>query len=172
MRRQTARLEWAIDHALGEAAAVRYPRRVAGAPVFSKRDAARRVRTSWGIIEIHDSRRSPRETIPKWRPRSARGRPCFFFGVGGRGLRSARTQWRRQDDDGADGRGAAASGQGYAEVHGFRTTHATDEVKSRIGLVSAEDGVYPWLTVREMLLFFADLYGVPGPSRRILGDFG
>jgi ABC-2 type transport system ATP-binding protein/sodium transport system ATP-binding protein len=28
-------------------------------------------------------------------------------------------------------------------------------------LVSANDGVYQWLTVREMLLFFADLYGVP-----------
>lgn len=55
---------------------------------------------------------------------------------------------------------------GYAEVHGFRTSEATDEVKSRIGLVSAEDGVYPWLTVREMLLFFADLYGVPAAAAR------
>ena len=36
-----------------------------------------------------------------------------------------------------------------------------DEVKSRVGLVSANDGVYPWLSVREMLLFFADLYGLP-----------
>jgi ABC-2 type transport system ATP-binding protein/sodium transport system ATP-binding protein len=51
--------------------------------------------------------------------------------------------------------------EGYAEVDGFRTSSANDEVKSRIGLVTAEDGVYPWLTVREMLLFFADLYGVP-----------
>jgi sodium transport system ATP-binding protein len=50
---------------------------------------------------------------------------------------------------------------GYAEVAGFRTSEAPDEVKSRIGLVSAGDGVYPWLSVREMLLFFADLYGVP-----------
>src|SRR5687768_4358845 len=49
---------------------------------------------------------------------------------------------------------------GYAEVDGFRTSGAPDEVKSRIGLVSAGDGVYPWLTVREMLMFFADLYGV------------
>jgi ABC-2 type transport system ATP-binding protein/sodium transport system ATP-binding protein len=49
---------------------------------------------------------------------------------------------------------------GYAEVAGFRTDDVPDEVKSRIGLVSASDGVYPWLTVREMLLFFADLYGV------------
>jgi ABC-2 type transport system ATP-binding protein/sodium transport system ATP-binding protein len=50
---------------------------------------------------------------------------------------------------------------GYAEVSGFRTDESTDEVKSRVGLVSASDGVYPWLSVREMLLFFADLYGVP-----------
>lgn len=49
---------------------------------------------------------------------------------------------------------------GYAEVGGFRTTNAPDEVKSQIGLVSASDGIYPWLTVREMLLFFADLYGL------------
>ncbi len=48
---------------------------------------------------------------------------------------------------------------GYTQVGGFRTSISPDEVKSRIGLVSANDGLYPWLTVREMLLFFADLYG-------------
>ena len=51
--------------------------------------------------------------------------------------------------------------EGYAEVAGFRTSQAPDEVKARLGLVCASDGVYPWLSVREMLLFFADLYGVP-----------
>jgi sodium transport system ATP-binding protein len=55
---------------------------------------------------------------------------------------------------------------GYAEVAGFRTSDSPDEVKSRVGLVSANDGVYPWLTVREMLLFFADLYGLPLPQAR------
>jgi ABC-2 type transport system ATP-binding protein/sodium transport system ATP-binding protein len=50
--------------------------------------------------------------------------------------------------------------RGYAEVGGFRTSDAPDDVKSQIGLVTASDGIYPWLTVREMLLFFADLYGV------------
>lgn len=49
---------------------------------------------------------------------------------------------------------------GYAEIGGYRTLDSPDEVKSRIGLVSASAGVYPWLTVREMLLFFADLYGL------------
>lgn len=50
---------------------------------------------------------------------------------------------------------------GYAEVGGFRSTTAPDEVKSRIGLVSTSAGLYQWLTPREMLLFFADLYSVP-----------
>lgn len=49
---------------------------------------------------------------------------------------------------------------GYADVGGFKNIDAPQEVKSRIGLVSANDGVYPWLTAREMLLFFADLYGM------------
>ena len=34
-------------------------------------------------------------------------------------------------------------------------------MKRRVGLVSANAGLYPGLTVREMLLFFADLYAVP-----------
>src|ERR1700704_5354387 len=55
---------------------------------------------------------------------------------------------------------------GYAEVAGFRTSNAPDEVKSRVGLVSANDGVYHWLTVREMLLFFADLYGLSSAQAR------
>ncbi|HEX2474403.1 MAG TPA: ATP-binding cassette domain-containing protein [Lacipirellulaceae bacterium] len=59
--------------------------------------------------------------------------------------------------------------EGFAEVAGFRTSEAPDEVKSRVGLVAASDGVYPWLSVREMLLFFADLYGLaPGKARENL----
>ena len=50
---------------------------------------------------------------------------------------------------------------GYAEVDGFRSTEVPNAVKARIGLVSASAGVYPWLTPRETLLFFADLYNVP-----------
>ena len=60
---------------------------------------------------------------------------------------------------------------GYAEVDGYRSTDVPDAVKARLGLVSASAGVYPWLTPRETLLFFADLYHVPpmrrwNPSRR------
>lgn len=49
---------------------------------------------------------------------------------------------------------------GYAEVDGVRTAEDPIAVKSRLGFVSANDGVYPWLSVREMWLYFADLYGV------------
>lgn len=51
---------------------------------------------------------------------------------------------------------------GYAEVSGLRSDQAPDEVKRRIGLVSTSAGLYQWLTPRELLLFFADLYGI-GP---------
>jgi sodium transport system ATP-binding protein len=50
---------------------------------------------------------------------------------------------------------------GQALVAGYSSAELPDEVKRRVGLVSSSAGLYPWLTVREMLLFFADLYGVP-----------
>jgi len=48
---------------------------------------------------------------------------------------------------------------GWATVAGYRSSDQPDEVKRRVGLVSASAGLYPHLSVREMLLFFADLYG-------------
>ncbi|MCA9134359.1 MAG: ATP-binding cassette domain-containing protein [Planctomycetales bacterium] len=50
---------------------------------------------------------------------------------------------------------------GYAEVGGIRTGPNSAAVRANIGMVSTNDGVYPWLTVREMLMYFADLYSVP-----------
>src|SRR5262245_63990385 len=50
---------------------------------------------------------------------------------------------------------------GRAAVAGYRSSEYPDEVKRRVGLVSASAGLYQQLSVREMLLFFADLYGVP-----------
>jgi ABC-2 type transport system ATP-binding protein/sodium transport system ATP-binding protein len=50
--------------------------------------------------------------------------------------------------------------EGFTEVDGVRTGTDPMAVKAKLGFVSANDGVYPWLTVREMLLYFADLYGV------------
>src|SRR4029077_8458554 len=48
-----------------------------------------------------------------------------------------------------------------AVVAGFPSTDFPDEAKRRVGLVSTTAGLYQWLTVREVLQFFADLYGVP-----------
>lgn len=56
--------------------------------------------------------------------------------------------------------GLLVPSSGFAEVAGFRTSEAPHEIKSRIGLVSASAGLYQWLTPRESLLFFADLYGL------------
>jgi sodium transport system ATP-binding protein len=50
---------------------------------------------------------------------------------------------------------------GQASVAGYASTRAPDEVKRRVGLVSASAGLYSGLSVRAMLLFFADLYAVP-----------
>ena len=51
--------------------------------------------------------------------------------------------------------------RGQASIAGFGSTEHPDEVKRRVGLVSANAGLYQALTAREMLLFFADLYAVP-----------
>jgi ABC-2 type transport system ATP-binding protein/sodium transport system ATP-binding protein len=52
---------------------------------------------------------------------------------------------------------------GFAAIAGHNSATEPDEVKRRVGLVSATAGLYQSLTVAEMLLFFADLYGV-GPA--------
>jgi ABC-2 type transport system ATP-binding protein/sodium transport system ATP-binding protein len=52
-----------------------------------------------------------------------------------------------------------SSGQAY--LAGHRATDSPELVKRSIGLVSTTAGLYQHLSVREMLLFFADLYDVP-----------
>src|SRR5262245_31058763 len=49
---------------------------------------------------------------------------------------------------------------GFAAIAGFRSVDFPDEVKRRVGLVAANAGLYQYLTPRELLLFFADLYGL------------
>jgi sodium transport system ATP-binding protein len=56
--------------------------------------------------------------------------------------------------------GLVQPSDGYAEVDGFRSAELPDEVKCRVGLVSTSAGLYQWLSPREMLRFFADLYGL------------
>src|SRR6058998_3744650 len=55
---------------------------------------------------------------------------------------------------------------GQASIAGYGSSEFPDEVKRRVGLVSASAGLYQGQTVRETLLFFADLYGVPQPAAR------
>lgn len=55
---------------------------------------------------------------------------------------------------------------GQAAIAGFGSSDHPDEVKRRVGFVSATAGLYLSLTVREMLLFFADLYAVPPADAR------
>ncbi len=49
---------------------------------------------------------------------------------------------------------------GHAAIAGWRSSEHPNEVKRYVGLVSTSAGLYQHLSVREMLLFFADLYGV------------
>lgn len=50
--------------------------------------------------------------------------------------------------------------EGFVEIEGLRTDHHASLIRHRLGLISTNDGVYPWLSVREMLMYFADLYAV------------
>jgi sodium transport system ATP-binding protein len=50
---------------------------------------------------------------------------------------------------------------GHAAIAGHWSSAFPDEVKRRVGYVPANAGLYQHLTVREMLRYFADLYGVP-----------
>jgi sodium transport system ATP-binding protein len=49
---------------------------------------------------------------------------------------------------------------GSVEVLGFDTRSAPQEVRRRVGVVTAEFGVYPRLTARENIAYFAQLSGV------------
>jgi ABC-2 type transport system ATP-binding protein/sodium transport system ATP-binding protein len=50
--------------------------------------------------------------------------------------------------------------KGYAEINGHRSDEQPNEVKRQVGFVSASAGVYQWLTGREMLAFFGEVYGL------------
>jgi sodium transport system ATP-binding protein len=56
--------------------------------------------------------------------------------------------------------GLLAPDEGRCTIDGFDVSSESNAVKSRIGCVTANDGLYAWLSVREILLFFADLYGL------------
>ena len=54
-----------------------------------------------------------------------------------------------------------APDNGSVEVLGFDTRTAPQEVRKRVGVVTADIGVYPRLTARENIAYFARLSGVP-----------
>jgi sodium transport system ATP-binding protein len=56
--------------------------------------------------------------------------------------------------------------EGVVEIGGVRTDKDASQIRRELGLISTNDGVYPWLTVREMLMYFADLYAVDVPVAR------
>ncbi|MBI1344849.1 ATP-binding cassette domain-containing protein [bacterium] len=57
--------------------------------------------------------------------------------------------------------GLLAPTSGDAIIGGARVSTNSDAVKQRIGLVSASSGLYQWLSPRETLSYFADLYQLP-----------
>ena len=60
---------------------------------------------------------------------------------------------------------------GFSEISGIRSDRDSDGVKRQVGFVSAVAGVYQWLTAREMLSFFGDIYGISvAETRRQIGD--
>jgi len=50
---------------------------------------------------------------------------------------------------------------GSAEINGILSTNQPNELKRQVGFVSASAGIYQWLTGREMLAFFGEVYGLP-----------
>ena len=53
-----------------------------------------------------------------------------------------------------------APDNGTVEVLGFNTRVAPEEVRRRVGVVTADIGVYPRLSARENITYFAELSGV------------
>lgn len=56
--------------------------------------------------------------------------------------------------------GLIPADSGHAEIDGYRSDTEPDEIKRRVGFVSASAGLYQWLTGREMLFFFGEVYGL------------
>lgn len=50
---------------------------------------------------------------------------------------------------------------GMVRIAGFDAATNPEDVKRNIALVSASAGLYQWLTPRELMLYFADLYDIP-----------
>ncbi len=56
--------------------------------------------------------------------------------------------------------GLLAPDSGYVSVGGIRHDADRQALRKQLSMISTNDGCYPYLTVREVLLYFADLYEV------------
>ena len=111
-----------------------------------------------------DERRRDRGRRACARPTASREavRGIDFAVAPRRGLRPARAQRRRQDDDRRDPRGlprrAAAA---TSRCSGYDPGDAAGELRERVGIVLQSCGIYPHLTVREAVAHWAALYPAP-----------
>lgn len=53
---------------------------------------------------------------------------------------------------------------GSIRMAGFDVTQNPLDVRRNVTLVSASSGLYQWLTPRELMLYFAELYDIPTPT--------
>ena len=144
------------------------PRRRGRPPAGLLRDRRRarrrraRLRHRRRVVEIdlavtRDLRQRPAQVL-----RRRRGGPRDRLrGRGRRGVRAARPERRRQDDDGRDPRGLPQRDAGEVSVLGFDPGKAERAFRERIGVVLQESELWPVLTVREIHRMFAGYYERP-----------
>ena len=125
---------------------------------FSQRRTFKhRIRYTLGMILIHElskTYRSGKARVEAVRSVSFSARAGEVYGLLGPNGAGKTTTMRMI-------LGLLPPDQGWAEIGGVRSDVDADGVKRQVGFVSASAGVYQWLTAREMLTFFGDIYSMP-----------
>ena len=80
---------------------------------------------------------------------------------GGTGLRLARREWRRQNDDAAHALDDPFADFGKSDTDGPRCGRRPEGVRKNLGFYSATTALYPRLTARETIDFFARINQYP-----------
>jgi ABC-2 type transport system ATP-binding protein/sodium transport system ATP-binding protein len=60
--------------------------------------------------------------------------------------------------------GLLAPTSGSVRMAGFDVSEQPMQVRRHVTLISASSGLYQWLTPRELMLYFAELYEIPQPA--------